>query len=344
MARQSTSRLKFNPPLGRVPVLQYLPPAELAVDASYQRSIDAGDSQALIRRIATYWNWDLCQPLVVSRRRTETGDAYFVIDGQHRLAAAKLREDIGQLPCVVGEYGCAAEEAAAFVHLNQQRKPLKKLDLFKSAVASGDKEACAILGAITAAGLGLAPHTNYSSWKPGLVANVAGIEAAWRKYGHAAATSALRALAQAFGGEVLQYAGTFFPGIAAVCADEIRQAGMFEERRFERFQTMLVLKGQAGWRVEIHRRKGEEMALNYAAAAEIVLRAAWKAASENAAPPPPASRAARAPARPAATEAAASASVPAFAGSQWCDQCEGRKDHAGASRCSSRFCPFRKAA
>lgn len=334
MAKQTTSRLKFNPPLGGLPVLQYLPPSALSVDASYQRSIDAGDSQALIKRIATYWNWDLCQPLVVSRRRTEAGDAYFVIDGQHRLAAAILREDIGQLPCVVGEYGGgAAEEAAVFVHLNQNRKPLKKLDLFKSAVASGDKEACAILAAIEAAGLQLAPHTNYSTWKPGMVANIPGIEAAWRRHGEKATAAALRALSAAFDGDVLQYAGTLFPGIAAVCADEFKRAGAFEEKRFERFQTMLVLRGQVQWRVDIHRRKGEEMALNFPACAEAVMRAAWKAATADGQSQP------CQPSRSAATGA-----VPAFAGAQWCDQCEARQTHAGASSCSSRFCPFRKAA
>ena len=68
MARSATSRLKVNAPLGRMPVLQFMGPCELQIDAAYQRSIESGESKTLIRKIAQHWNWDLCQPLVVARR------------------------------------------------------------------------------------------------------------------------------------------------------------------------------------------------------------------------------------------------------------------------------------
>jgi hypothetical protein len=51
-------------------------------------------SQALIRQIARHWDWDLCLPLVVSRR---ADGSLYVIDGQHRLAAARIRGDIDHL-------------------------------------------------------------------------------------------------------------------------------------------------------------------------------------------------------------------------------------------------------
>jgi hypothetical protein len=81
----STDRLKINPPLGNMPAVQYLLLGQLNIDSSYQRSMETRDSQDLVRRIAQYWNWDLCQPLMVSRR---LDGALYVIDGQHRLAAA----------------------------------------------------------------------------------------------------------------------------------------------------------------------------------------------------------------------------------------------------------------
>ena len=212
MARAATARLKVNPPLGRMPALQNLLTSELGIDPQYQRSIETGPSQSLIRKIAQHWNWDLCQPLVVAAR--PTGEM-MVIDGQHRLAAARLRGDIDQLPCVVVRYASAADEAASFVHLNQQRRPLSKLDVFKAAVASEDPEACAILAAMEAAGLSVAPHVNCTAWKPGMVSNIGGIEAAWRKYGSAIAAKALWVLAASYPGEVLQYAGTIFPDCGA---------------------------------------------------------------------------------------------------------------------------------
>lgn len=177
---QKTSRLKLNPPLGAMPALQYAPPSHLAVDRSYQRSLEASASQSLIRKIAQYWNWDLCQPLVVSRRE---GGSLFVIDGQHRLEAARLRGDIQQLPCVIVSYADVADEAASFVNLNQQRRALSKLDLFKAALASEDKEAREIVDAMTDAGLSIAPHSNHLFWKPGMVSNIGGIERAWRQLG-----------------------------------------------------------------------------------------------------------------------------------------------------------------
>lgn len=198
MSRPGTDRLKFNAPLGTLPALQYLLPAQLDIDPSYQRSLETDGSQTLVRGIAQHWNWDLCQPLVVARR--DDGKLY-VIDGQHRLAAARLRGDIQQLPAVVVQYASAQDEAASFVLLNQQRKPLSKIDLFKAAVASGDRTATAIVAAMERTGLSLAPHTNFTAWKPGMVANIAGIEAAWRTYGSEVTTLAMRLMVDVVGNE-----------------------------------------------------------------------------------------------------------------------------------------------
>lgn len=211
-----TDRLKFNPVLGSPPVLQWAAPGQLQIDPSYQRSIQNGPSQTLIRQIATHWNWDLCQPLVVSRR---AGGGLFVIDGQHRLAAAKLRRDVPHLPCVILELVDRADEAASFVHLNQRRRPLSKLDVFKAAVASGDSEASAIAGALHWAGLSIATTTNPNGWKPGMISNIGGIQTAWKRYGAAKVRATLFVFSSAFSGQVLRYAGTIFPGVAALVAD-----------------------------------------------------------------------------------------------------------------------------
>jgi hypothetical protein len=56
-----------------------------------------------------------------------------------------------------------------FVHLNQQRRPLGKLDLFKAAVASGDTEAEIVAALVPP--LSVAPHMNPISWVPGALGN-----------------------------------------------------------------------------------------------------------------------------------------------------------------------------
>ena len=134
MNRIALRQSPFNPIRGRRPAPMNCTVGELSVDPSYQRSIDNPSSRALIKKIAREWDWSLFQLLVVSRR--PTGELY-VVDGQHRLEAARLRGDLHDLPCSVYDFQFVAHEADAFVALNQQRKPLTRLDLFKGAVTGG---------------------------------------------------------------------------------------------------------------------------------------------------------------------------------------------------------------
>lgn len=343
MARSATARMKVNPPLGRMPVLQFLPPSELAIDATYQRSIETSTSQALIRKIAQHWNWDLCQPLVVSRR----AGALFVIDGQHRLEAAKLRRDIMQLPCVVVEYSSAADEAASFVHLNQQRRPLSKIDVFKAALASEDPQAQAILAALEDAGLSLAPHSNYTAWKSGMVSNIAGIESAWNRHGGAAVRDALRVLAGAFKGQVLRYAGTIFPGVVALRAvqGEACELGVLAD--------LLGAREQVDWRAAMMACRVENPNMSYGAASALAVAEAWeKATGTKAGVLVRGLRATRTDAvAPAPTDKPPFAFVPDQVGAgpegdgmAWCDQCEMRVTREEGEGCKSRWCSLRKAA
>jgi len=327
MSRSATTRLKVNAPLGRMPVLQFVPPSELKIDATYQRSLEASTSQTLVRKIAQFWNWDLCQPLVVARR---TDGDLFVIDGQHRLEAARVRGDIAQLPCVVVGYESTADEAASFVHLNQQRRPLGKLDLFKAAVASEDPEACAIVEALTKVGLSIAPHSNFTAWKPGMLSNIGGIESAWRAKGPRVTEAALGVLAEAFAGQVLRYAGTLFPGIVALTCDEFE--GRTTPERRANLVKMLASKKQAEWRSEIMRAHADNPDLGKRDAAPKVLRDAWHArfgffTKEE-------------PKRPASD-----APLPMPTGeARWCDQCDMRVSPTVSANCKSRFCSLKVAA
>lgn len=276
MSRSATDRLKVNPQMGVMPVLSNVMPAQLNIDAAYQRSIENGPSRTLIRRIAQYWDWALCLPLVVSRR-PDTGQL-FVIDGQHRLEAARLRGDIHQLPCVIVDYRDKADEAASFVHLNQQRRPLGKIDIFKAAVASGDGEATAIVRAMSDAGLSVAPHSNHTAWKPGMVSNIGGIEAAWRRHGAARTRAALAILARSFDGQVLRYAGSIFPGVAALVAEVTAKRDALIWIDGEEAELMVEMIGdvdQAEWRRQIAMVRGADPNLKYAAASAKALIDAW---------------------------------------------------------------------
>lgn len=327
MSRPATSRLKVNAPLGRMPVLQFCSPSELRIDPAYQRDISSGPSQTLIRRIAQFWNWDLCQPLVVARRSDLT-ERLFVIDGQHRLEAARLRGDIPQLPCVIVDFANTADEAASFVHLNQQRRPLSKLDVFKAAVASEDPEATAILAAIAESGLSVAPHVNYISWQPGMVANIGGIESAWRQHGPKVAKLAMRVLALVYPGERLQLAGTLYSGIVAICASEPDM----DDETFCRLLAMLRGHTQREWRAAAMRARADNPNLRSTQAAGAAMMAIWRPMSKLPAepeqPPPSTAEVIDLPAAQRDT-------------SRWCDQCDMKVPLRDAVLCKSRFCTLR---
>lgn len=149
----------------------------------------------------------------------------------------------------------------------------------------------------------------------------------------------MRAMAQGFAGQVLQYAGTLFPGIAAVCAAEVRDHGSFGGQRFEKFLTMLGLRSQEQWRSAVLQTRVDRPGLSSIASCEATLRAVWATSSGDVAAPtievrkittsvfPPAARASKA--------------DPFASGKAWCEQCEEQVKRAEAMTCKNRFCKVR---
>lgn len=112
------------------PTAAKLPKTALLVDLEYQR--DLVDSKT--REMARAWSWIACMALVVAKRDGQ----YFVVDGQHRLAAAMRRSDITELPCLIFESEGLKQEAQAFLRANTLRKPLASVDRHRALVIVGD--------------------------------------------------------------------------------------------------------------------------------------------------------------------------------------------------------------
>lgn len=204
----------YPPPIGRRPMIEWIPPEELSLDVSYQRSTDNHASQRLIASIAANFDWRLCMPLVVSRRADGT---FAVIDGQHRLLAARLRK-MDDLPCVVFTYDSPEEEAKMFVAANRARKAMNRLDDFHAALAAGDSDAHQVLQLVTDAGLTIARNTASAAWKPGEIAFTASIASTLRKHGSEITATALKSIAEAFPDQKVAHAGSIFVGIVKVLA------------------------------------------------------------------------------------------------------------------------------
>lgn len=236
---QPERKSAFPPAIGRMPTPLNCAPSELKIDDSYQRSIDTGPSRALIAKIAHGWDWRMCLPLVVSKR---ADDSLYVIDGQHRLAAAQLRGDIAWLPCCVGEYNGIADEAAMFVAMNRARRAINRLDDFHAATAGGDGEALKIVELVTDAGFTVSRKTGSATWVPGEVAFTSAIATVLRKHGERVVREALKAMADAFPGQRLVAGSSVF---TALCRVLISPPEDFERDRLFRALGKFDMQGWA---------------------------------------------------------------------------------------------------
>lgn len=259
---------------GRRPELQNCRIGDLLVDATYQRGLENKTSRRLIAAIARDWDWRLYTPLAVARRRDrDAGEALYVFDGQHRLAAARLRGDLYDLPCFITESSGADDEARAFLAINRQRRPLSTLDLFKADLASGSPDEVRLMNLIAAAGLDLATHTNWPAWKPGQIGNVSGIRSAFQRHGEAVTARALGILSRAFAGQVLRFGGTIFPGIVAALA-EVPPPGGDDEL----LEMVLAGQEQLDW-VRDFEQRAADRSISRRSAGGIVLHEAWSEAA-----------------------------------------------------------------
>lgn len=190
---------KYPPPVGEPPAVQFIAVDRLQVDPSYQRTIEDGPSQRLIKRIAEQWDWRLCMPLLVAQR----AEGLFVIDGQHRTEAARLRGDIPHLPCAVVAFGAVSEEAKIFARANDGRKPMTKLDIYHANVAAGDIESVTIDQLVRDAGMSVAQRQNPLGMQPGQLNFTGALYMALRRHGRPVLSAALTVMGEVFGRQIL---------------------------------------------------------------------------------------------------------------------------------------------
>lgn len=162
--------------------------------------------------------------------------------------------------------------------MNQRRRALSKLDVFKAAVASGDSEASAIARALDDVDLSIATTTNPTVWKPGMISNIGGIQQCWKRNGAARTRASLHILSNAFAGQVLRYAGTLFPGIAALVAELTAEGDALIWKDGEQALMLIEMLGetpQNEWREAILLEMAASPNLKFAEASAKAIAAAW---------------------------------------------------------------------
>ena len=226
----------FNPIKGAPPSIEWQSVDALLVDESYQRTADGPQSVKLIQGIAEDWDWRLCAPLTVAKR---SDDRLFVIDGQHRLEAAKLRGDIAHLPVIISRFSSLVEEAQCFVTVNTARKNPTPLDKFHARCIAGDEEALEIKEIVESCGLQVGRRS--WSYEPKDVSCVAVLTRCFRSYGRVILSASLVNLAEAYPGEALRCGNELIPGI---CLILLAPPKGFDP---DLFVEVLALAPQASW-------------------------------------------------------------------------------------------------
>lgn len=112
-------------------VLIEIPKHLLLVDEEYQRRL----AKTRIPKIRNEWSWVACGTLIIADR----GGIFYIVDGQHRWAAAMERADVKTLPCLVFESKDISKEARGFVDINLGRKAPKSAEQFRSRLCAKDE-------------------------------------------------------------------------------------------------------------------------------------------------------------------------------------------------------------
>ena len=174
------------------PVFEWVDPADLLVDDSYQRNLSER-SLRLIRKICVGWDWRRFKPPVCAR--TEAG--LEVIDGQHTAIAACSHPMVGTIPVMIVVAAERADRAQAFIGQNRDRLQITPMQMHFAAAAGGDEEAQTIDQVCARAGASLLKATPGNGvWKPGETVAVRAIGALINRRGAMKARIVLQALVE----------------------------------------------------------------------------------------------------------------------------------------------------
>lgn len=172
---------------GAPPVLAWIACDVLVADPRYQRSIEGKRSQASIARICENFCWALFGAATVA----ETPEGYRLIDGQHRVEAAR-RLGLAEVPCLLVQAGDLAAEARLFVDANRNRVALTPLAMQVALVEAGDPEALTIKACCDLAGVELLRYpVPVKNMKPGQTMAIGTIRQVLRWWGEAVVTDTL---------------------------------------------------------------------------------------------------------------------------------------------------------
>jgi hypothetical protein len=133
-----------------LPILQWVELDSLVIDTRYQRELGAPGRKA-IQTIADSFDWMQFSPVLIA---PADGGRFAVIDGQHRVHAAKLC-GFHQVPAQI-VMASAAQQASAFVGVNGKVISITAHQVYRAALAAREGWALRCRDIVEAAGCTLA--------------------------------------------------------------------------------------------------------------------------------------------------------------------------------------------
>jgi hypothetical protein len=174
---------------GEVPALDWVDVSLIDVDHSYQREADTKN----VQRIVASFRWDRFGAVVLS---PQAEGRFHVIDGQHRVLAAKAHPRVTHVPAVVIHAQGVQPEAKNFLAINVDRKGINGVDRFWAGLAAEDPICIRVQNVVTAAGCQIMRRAGGTA--VGSTNAVAALARSVQAYGDRATKEALLALAEAW--------------------------------------------------------------------------------------------------------------------------------------------------
>ena len=183
-----------------------IPIEQLYTAPEYQR-------EHINKRRVTYlvsnWDWNAYTPIKVCIRKNEP-NKYFVVEGQHRVIAAKIQSFI-DLPAMIVETQSIAEEAALFRAVNGAGGSLRlnQYDEWKAAIIAEDDEITTLNNIITKYRFKISWHSGDNH-----ITAVHSVKRLSKKYGVYIFDQTLEIIRICYNGDSMALQGKFLTGLA----------------------------------------------------------------------------------------------------------------------------------
>ena len=181
--------------IGEPPEIEWFDPEELAADPRYQRDHDRPQARTLIRSIVENFHWNKFQPPTVTY--VEATGAFMVVDGMHRVLAARLHPLVEKIPCTIIDADELKRQADSFLSINRNRAKVHTLQVFKAGLIAENPEDLHVKSVCDQAGVSI-PAAPSTITRPRMTSAVGTIRRTLKTFGDGPVVAALRAFVEAF--------------------------------------------------------------------------------------------------------------------------------------------------